>query len=110
MWYGSSLEGGVGPKENIFSIMLHINYLSIFGADFRYHLEKAALASFVEENGIGICVSSLLDLDAIITQMTKESYNALRMNVAKVNERISQGYYCKEAIQKAYTKLSPEIK
>ena len=42
--------------------------------------------------------------------MTKESYNALRMNVAKVNERISQGYYCKEAIQKAYAKLSPEIK
>ena len=111
VWYGSSLEGGVGPEGEY----LQYNAPHKLSLYIRCGLpviiwKKAALASFVEENGIGICVSSLLDLDAIITQMTKESYNALRMNVAKVNERISQGYYCKEAIQKAYAKLSPEIK
>ena len=111
VWYGSSLEGGVGPEGEY----LQYNAPHKLSLYIRCGLpviiwKKAALASFVEENGIGICVSSLLDLDAIITQMTKESYNALRMNVAKVNERISQGYYCKEAIRKAYAKLSPEIK
>lgn len=111
VWYGSSLKGGVGPEGEY----LQYNAPHKLSLYIRCGLpiiiwKKAGLAPFVKENGIGICVSSLLELETALSEITQEYYGALKENVAKVNERISQGYYCLHAIRKACVGLGIEIK
>lgn len=111
VWYGSSLKGGVGPEGEY----LQYNAPHKLSLYIRCGLpviiwEKAGLASFVEENDIGICISSLLELETVLSRITEERYRTLRANVSRVNERISQGYYCMEAIRKVCASLCVEIK
>lgn len=59
---------------------------------------KAALASFVTEKNIGICVDSLSELNAILPALSVESYNEMRNNVMEINKKISSGFYIKAAL------------
>jgi len=68
--------------------------------------KEAALASFVEKNGIGICIGSLTELDDIIGSMTMDEYMQMKENVKIVNDKISQGYYTKYALEEACNNLS----
>ena len=68
--------------------------------------KEAALASFIGEHGIGICIGSLTELDDIIGSMTMDEYMKLKDNVKKINDRISHGYYIKHALEEACRCLS----
>lgn len=63
--------------------------------------KEAALAAFVQENGIGICVGSLEELDAKLASVSREAYSEMRRNVVKISERLSSGCYTSEAVEKA---------
>jgi len=63
--------------------------------------DKAALASFVKENKIGLCVSSLEDLDSILSSVTDTEYEEMRKNVSVISDRLAEGWYISNAVAKA---------
>lgn len=62
---------------------------------------KAAEASFVKENNLGICVDSLYDLDSIIENVSEDEYFNFVNNVKKMSEKLTSGYFTKSALEKA---------
>ncbi len=62
---------------------------------------EAALAPFVRENGIGITINSLRELDEILAKITPEEYQQMRNNVKTICDRLSSGYYAKNALTEA---------
>ena len=66
---------------------------------------KAAMAQFVEENEIGICVDSLKDINNIYKNITKDEYVKMCDNVLRISYRLSEGWYCKTAISEASSRL-----
>lgn len=63
--------------------------------------EKAAMASFVCEHEIGICVSSLVDIDNALNSLTKEKYQVLKQNALTMGQKLGEGYFIKQALNKA---------
>ncbi|MDR2955864.1 MAG: galactofuranosyltransferase, partial [Prevotella sp.] len=68
--------------------------------------DKAALAPFVKENGIGICIDSLKNLDKVLSEISAEEYQEMRKNITVIKDRISSGYYAGKAIEEAYKVLT----
>ena len=60
--------------------------------------KEAALASFVTENKIGLCVNSLEELNSVLSSVTAESYNEMKENIKKIDAKISSGYYITKAV------------
>lgn len=61
--------------------------------------EKAALAKFIQKNGLGICVKSLKDIDKVLEKMTKDEYIEIKKNCEKISEKIKNGYFLKSALE-----------
>jgi len=68
--------------------------------------DKAALADFVRENNIGICISSLKDLNEILKNLSVNDYAEMKTNVKIIAKRLSEGYYFSKAFKKAVDILS----
>jgi len=68
--------------------------------------DKAALADFVKENNIGICISSLNDLDEILKDLSIEDYAEMKANAKAISTRLSEGYYFSKVIKEVVNKLS----
>ena len=62
---------------------------------------KAALAPFVKENGIGLCVDSLARLGETLSEVTPEDYDRMQKNIRRVSQRLSEGYYFTTAVTTA---------
>lgn len=67
--------------------------------------EKAALAGFVRQQGIGICISSLQELDRILTTLTEDQYAEMKKNIRLVSSRLASGHYTMTAINRAIQTL-----
>lgn len=63
--------------------------------------KKAALAHFVEENNIGICIGSLSELDQILSSLTAEQYQAMKNNVINMSDKLAKGYFITKAIEES---------
>ena len=55
----------------------------------------------IEEEGIGILIDSLQELDHILKDMTSERYEKMIENISRVNAQISNGQCLKNALLKA---------
>ncbi len=66
---------------------------------------KAGLASFVEKNNIGVCVSSLEELESIFSRMDIEDYMQMKKNALEIGRKLSQGFYFNKALQSACADL-----
>lgn len=53
--------------------------------------KQSALAGFVEENGIGICVDSLKELPGIFKTLDDDKYRKMITNIERIKEEISNG-------------------
>lgn len=62
--------------------------------------EKAALADFIRENGLGITVGSLEEIKEKIDLITPEEYNNMVSNVIRMSEKLKTGYHIKEALKR----------
>lgn len=67
--------------------------------------DQAAIASFIEENKIGITISNLNDLSDKLNDLDKEDYKLMKENVHKVQEKIMKGMFVQTAIEKALKQL-----
>lgn len=63
--------------------------------------KKAALAPFIEENNIGICVNSLEELNEILPSITPEQYKEMKENTKTVSDKLARGGFITEAVDKA---------
>lgn len=101
-WYGDSLDDGKGKigeymsynNPHKVSLYLRCNMPVILS-------KTAGLAQFVRENGVGILVDNISDIDATLKNITEEEFNKMKDNVARVNTLLSQGHYFSEAMKKA---------
>lgn len=109
-WYGSSLEGGSGALGEY----LQYNAPHKMSLYIRCGLplivwEKAGLATFVKKNNIGICISSLTQIEEILPKINAEQYMEMKKNVMQIANKLSHGYYCFKAIKQACADLDIEI-
>ncbi|WP_406684482.1 beta-1,6-galactofuranosyltransferase [Seonamhaeicola sp. MEBiC1930] len=58
---------------------------------------EAALAPFIKDNNLGVCVASLKDLDEVLGKMTKEDYLLLKKSVLEYQKKVMSGYFFKKA-------------
>lgn len=65
---------------------------------------RAALADFVRNNNIGICIESLEELEGILNSFTPNDYMTMKKNVERISRKLRQGYYFRKAISSAIIK------
>lgn len=63
----------------------------------------AALAPFVEREGVGITVGSLAELHDRLSSVTTADYEAMLRRVEVIRERLAKGYYFEKAFTQALT-------
>lgn len=105
-WYGESLTEGKGmigeymAYNNPHKILLYLRCHApiIIG-------KTAGLASFVEENGIGICVDSLENIGEVLNSVSLDDYRRMQKNAKAMSEKISSGYF----FRKAFTELTERM-
>ena len=66
---------------------------------------QAALAPFIEENGLGLAVDSLEQLPALLEQLSPETYRAMCARVREFGVRLRTGAYIRAAIDRAENNL-----
>ena len=65
--------------------------------------KEAAIAEFIENNGLGLTVASLDDLPGKLENITENDYMIFLSNVEKIMQRIRSGYFTSRAVKKALT-------
>lgn len=63
--------------------------------------KEAALADFVERNGIGIIVGSLEEAEQKILQLSADEYLSMKYNLMKIGDKVRTGQFLKAAMKKA---------
>lgn len=67
--------------------------------------DKAAIASFIVDNNLGIGISNLKDLNTVLENLTEEDYKLMKDNVQSVQEKVMNGRFVEAAVTKALEKL-----
>ncbi len=106
-WYGESLTEGKGmigeymAYNNPHKVMLYLRCHApvIIG-------KTAALAPFIEEHGIGICVDTLENLGEVLEKVTPEDYRRMRENVRAMSDKIASGYFFRTAFTDLTRRMS----
>lgn len=109
-WYGESLDEGKG-KIGEYMAYNNPHKVSLY---LRCHApvivsKTAGLAKFVEDNGIGLCVDSLQDIERILDNISPEKYDEMRRNAIRVSDKIAAGHYFRTAVNKAIDLLRPTL-
>lgn len=60
--------------------------------------KEAALASLIEQEGVGITISSLRELSQCLARISPEAYVAMRERVRNVSEKLARGEFFKKAM------------
>ncbi|WP_156307043.1 hypothetical protein [Sphingobacterium endophyticum] len=68
--------------------------------------EESAMAKIVVENNIGFTIKSLNEIDEIFENITLKNYQEIRLNVQKIQDRVINGNYLKNAISKCISKFN----
>lgn len=66
----------------------------------------AAMAPFIEKQGIGICVDSLHEIDSVYEGLTPEEYGRMCGNVMTVARLMAEGHYFRTAIGEVLSQLT----
>lgn len=68
--------------------------------------DKAAIASYIVDNNLGIGISDLKDLNAVLEKLTLEDYKLMKNNVFSVQEKVMKGQFVETAVKKALEKVN----
>lgn len=106
VWDGTSTDACEGD----FGEYLRYNNPHKTSLYIRCHLpviiwRHAALADFVQQHGIGICVDSLSELDTVLSALTSEQYAGMRKNVIAMDRLVSTGHFFRTAVSEAIRSL-----
>lgn len=103
VWDGESIETCAGPTGE-YTRINNPHKLSLYMAAGIPVIvwRQAAIARFVEENHVGICVDSLYEIDERIGNMSEETYREMADHVAVISERVRNGWYTKAVCDRIY--------
>lgn len=106
VWDGDSLDACQGDMGEY----LKYNNPHKTSLYIRCHLpiiiwKQAALAPFVSQQGIGLCVDSLREIASAISVLTPERYAEMRKRVEVLSQQLSQGHFFREALRQAFDYL-----
>ena len=62
--------------------------------------KKSAMCDFVRDNGVGITIDSLNELPELLSNLTTEDYERICKNVASVSDKIGNGEYLTEILNR----------
>ena len=62
--------------------------------------KQSAMASFVEENKIGLCVDNLHEIGDRINNLTNDDYNKMCYNAEMISKKLKMGFYLKRSFEK----------
>lgn len=62
--------------------------------------KDSALSDFVEKENLGLCISSLLDLETVIRNISLKDYMEIKRKCAILSEKVKNGYFMVNAISK----------
>lgn len=71
--------------------------------------KEAALAPLIEQEGVGITISSLRDLASRLAAITPEEYAAMRERVKSVADRLAKGAFFRRAAPTLINTLLPNL-
>lgn len=60
--------------------------------------EKAAMANFIEKEGVGITIDSLANLDNVLDRISDEDYAVIKANTIALAQKLRSGFYVKSAL------------
>lgn len=60
--------------------------------------KKAALATFIEREGVGVAIDSLKELDSYFSEISIDDYAKMKENVLRLSHKLSIGHYTKVAV------------
>lgn len=109
-WYGDSLEGAAGRMGDYME-MNTPHKLSLYlrcGTPIVIW-RKAAMASMIEQEGIGIVVDSLSEIEQRLDALTLEEYTTMQNNVKRIAKGIAEGASCQRAFTEAYKILGGDL-
>ena len=72
--------------------------------------EQAALAPFIKEHNIGICVDSLTEVAPVLASLTESEYKLKKENVLKLSSLLANGYFITQALSEGYKTLNSHEK
>lgn len=102
VWYGNSLDKIDGYLEDYIKITTSHKPSLYLRCEIPVIVwNKTAYADFVRENKVGICIDSLVDLDKILSEITEEEYNTMKVNAKAVSNKLRKGFYFKRALKEA---------
>lgn len=59
------------------------------------------MAEFVEQERVGITISSLYEIKDIFEKLTEDEYADMLQHAKLISKRLTNGFYTKQAIEKA---------
>ena len=62
--------------------------------------KEAALADFVKDNNVGICVRSLSEIKEVISSLSSDEYEEMAQNARLISMKLRSGYYTKQAVMR----------
>lgn len=62
--------------------------------------KKSAVAKFINDNNLGLCVDNLNNLDKLLDSVSNEDYASMKKNVVEIESKLKSGYFIKEALSK----------
>ena len=99
VWDGNSLDECSGdwgeylkvnnPHKTSFYLRAHIPVII---------WSHAALAPFIREQGVGIVVDSLRDLNQVLSNLSEEDYRLMRSRAAALGDQLQNGYFTQTAL------------
>ena len=60
--------------------------------------KEAALAPFILEHKIGICIDSLEELNTVLPSISIKEYHEMKENIKEIDKKISSGFYFTKAL------------
>ena len=66
---------------------------------------EAALAGLIKEEGIGLCISSIEELNTLLKGITAEKLSAMHTRVREVSNRLRHGDYFRHALGRALSEM-----
>ena len=106
VWDGNSIDGCEGDMGEY----LRYNNPHKTSLYIRCHLpvivwSRSALAPFVRQRGIGLCVDSLREIGPALATLTPERYAEMRGRVEELSRQLAQGHFFRSALQRAFSYL-----
>lgn len=108
VWDGDDLDNCSGVGEYLKYNSSHKLSLYIAAGLPLIVWNESAVAEYIKEEQIGVCIDSLLSLDDILSKISQDEYCQMKVRVQNLSQRLKNGQMLKTAIKECDKIVWPE--